>query len=60
MVDSPGVEPSRYVIFDLDGTLVHSEAVREAFAIAADAYGIRPRVLLRAPDALAGRRAGRR
>ncbi len=49
--------PSRYVIFDLDDTLVHSDAVREAFAIAADAYGVRPRRLLRTLDALPGRPA---
>ncbi len=34
-----GVE-ARYVIFDLDDTLVHSDAVRKAFATVADAYGI--------------------
>ena len=31
---------ARYVIFDLDDTLVHSDAVRTAFAMVADAYGI--------------------
>ena len=36
----PGSWSSRYVIFDLDDTLVHSDAVREAFAIVADAFGI--------------------
>ncbi len=51
------MEPSRYVIFDLDDTLVHSDAVREAFAITVDAYGIRPRRLLRTLDALPGRPA---
>ena len=45
------------MIFDLDDTLVHSGAVREAFAIAATAYGIRPRALLRTLVALPGRPA---
>ena len=35
------MEPSRYVIFDLDDTLVHSDAVREAFAVVAGAEGHR-------------------
>ena len=34
------METSRYVIFDLDDTLVHSDAVRVAFGIVADAFGI--------------------
>ena len=34
------METSRYVIFDLDDTLVHSDAVRVAFAIVADAFAI--------------------
>jgi phosphoglycolate phosphatase len=48
---------ARYVIFDLDDTLVHSQAVRAAFAIVADELGVeRPRMssLL---DAMPGRPA---
>jgi phosphoglycolate phosphatase-like HAD superfamily hydrolase len=51
------VEPSRYVIFDLDDTLVHSDAVREAFEVAGEEFGIRRRVLMRTLDALPGRPA---
>ena len=46
------VEASRYVIFDLDDTLVHSDAVREAFAIVARRVRDRPTDA----DADAGRR----
>jgi phosphoglycolate phosphatase-like HAD superfamily hydrolase len=48
---------ARYVIFDLDDTLVHSDAVREAFATVADAYGIDRRTLTHALDGLPGRPA---
>jgi phosphoglycolate phosphatase-like HAD superfamily hydrolase len=51
------VEPSHYVIFDLDDTLVHSDAVREAFEVAGDEFGIRRWVLMRTLDALPGRPA---
>lgn len=48
---------ARYVIFDLDDTLVHSDAVREAFGIVADAHGIDRRTLTRTLDSLPGRPA---
>ncbi len=51
------MEPARYVIFDLDDTLVHSDAVREAFAVVADAAGIERDVLTRTLDALPARPA---
>jgi phosphoglycolate phosphatase-like HAD superfamily hydrolase len=51
------VEPSRYVIFDLDDTLVHSTAVREAFAVVAGTAGIARDVLMRTLDSLPGRPA---
>ena len=51
------MEPSRYVIFDLDDTLVHSDAVREAFAVVAAGDGITRDVLTRTLDARPGRPA---
>jgi phosphoglycolate phosphatase-like HAD superfamily hydrolase len=54
---TPTVEPSHYVIFDLDDTLVHSDAVREAFEIAGEEFGISYRVMMRTLDALPGRPA---
>jgi phosphoglycolate phosphatase-like HAD superfamily hydrolase len=51
------VERSRYVIFDLDDTLVHSSAVREAFAVVAAEHGIGRDVLMRTLDKLPGRPA---
>ena len=48
---------ARYVIFDLDDTLVHSDAVREAFATVADAYGIDGDHLTATLDGLPGRPA---
>jgi phosphoglycolate phosphatase-like HAD superfamily hydrolase len=51
------VEPSRYVIFDLDDTLVHSCAVREAFAAVACPAGVEPEVLTRTLDSYPGRPA---
>ena len=51
------MEHSRYVIFDLDDTLVHSDAVRVAFGIVADAFGIARDVLTRTLDNLPGRPA---
>ena len=51
------MEPSRYVIFDLDDTLVHSDAVREAFAVVAAERGIARKVLTRTLDNLPGRPA---
>ena len=48
---------ARYVIFDLDDTLVHSDAVREAFATVADAYGIDRSTLTQTLDGLPGRPA---
>jgi phosphoglycolate phosphatase-like HAD superfamily hydrolase len=51
------VEPSRYVIFDLDDTLVHSDAVREAFAVVTGAEGVARDVLMRTLDSLPGRPA---
>jgi phosphoglycolate phosphatase-like HAD superfamily hydrolase len=56
-VDYPVVEPSHYVIFDLDDTLVHSDAVRDAFEAAGEEYGIKRWVLMRTLDALPGRPA---
>jgi phosphoglycolate phosphatase-like HAD superfamily hydrolase len=54
-VDHRGVE--RYVIFDLDDTLVHSDAVREAFAMAARECDVDIALLTRTLDALPGRPA---
>jgi phosphoglycolate phosphatase-like HAD superfamily hydrolase len=51
------VEASRYVIFDLDDTLVHSDAVREAFACVASPHGIDHVRLTRTLDSLPGRPA---
>jgi phosphoglycolate phosphatase-like HAD superfamily hydrolase len=51
------VEPSRYVIFDLDDTLVHSDAVREAFAAVACPAGVEHEVLTRTLDSHPGRPA---
>jgi phosphoglycolate phosphatase-like HAD superfamily hydrolase len=47
----------RYVIFDLDDTLVHSDAVREAFACVARERGIDAQVLNDTLDELPGRPA---
>jgi phosphoglycolate phosphatase-like HAD superfamily hydrolase len=47
----------RYVIFDLDDTLVHSDAVREAFACVAAERGIDQRTLDATLDMLPGRPA---
>jgi phosphoglycolate phosphatase-like HAD superfamily hydrolase len=46
-----------YVLFDLDDTLVHSDAVREAFAIVAREHGVPVDALASALDALPGRPA---
>jgi phosphoglycolate phosphatase-like HAD superfamily hydrolase len=51
-----GVE-RRYVIFDLDDTLVHSDAVREAFACVAKEWGLDQGLLATTLDALPGRPA---
>jgi phosphoglycolate phosphatase-like HAD superfamily hydrolase len=48
---------ARYVIFDLDDTLVHSDAVREAFGVVADAHGIDRDRMRATLDALPGRPA---
>jgi phosphoglycolate phosphatase-like HAD superfamily hydrolase len=48
---------ARYVIFDLDDTLVHSEAVRAAFATLADELGIARRTLDATLDGMPGRPA---
>jgi phosphoglycolate phosphatase-like HAD superfamily hydrolase len=48
---------ARYVIFDLDDTLVHSAAVREAFGVVADEFGIERVSLAAALDGLPGRPA---
>src|SRR3954451_13116452 len=48
---------ARYVIFDLDDTLVHSDAVRKAFGIVGDAYGVERESLARTLDGLPGRPA---
>jgi phosphoglycolate phosphatase-like HAD superfamily hydrolase len=47
----------RIVIFDLDDTLVHSNAVREAFACVARECGIDPVLLTHTLDTLPGRPA---
>jgi phosphoglycolate phosphatase-like HAD superfamily hydrolase len=47
----------RYVIFDLDDTLVHSDAVREAFATVARERAIDPRRMTDTLDTLPGRPA---
>jgi phosphoglycolate phosphatase-like HAD superfamily hydrolase len=47
----------RYVIFDLDDTLVHSDAVREAFACVAEERRIDHTLLERTLDVLPGRPA---
>jgi phosphoglycolate phosphatase-like HAD superfamily hydrolase len=46
-----------YVLFDLDDTLVHSDAVREAFAVVAREHGIGGERLAAVLDALPGRPA---
>src|SRR3954452_22544537 len=46
-----------YVIFDLDDTLVHSDAVREAFAVVAGEHAIALDVLEDVLDTLPGRPA---
>jgi phosphoglycolate phosphatase-like HAD superfamily hydrolase len=46
-----------YVLFDLDDTLVHSDAVREAFAVVARGHDIAPDALAETLDALPGRPA---
>jgi phosphoglycolate phosphatase-like HAD superfamily hydrolase len=51
------VEPPQYVIFDLDDTLVHSNAVRTAFAIVADERGIDDHLMTRTLDGMPGRPA---
>ncbi len=48
---------ARYVIFDLDDTLVHSGAVRLAFCRVATAWGIGPARVEEVCDALPGRPA---
>src|SRR4051812_37831893 len=48
---------ARYVIFDLDDTLVHSDAVRTAFAAVADSHGIGREHLNATLDGLPGRPA---
>jgi phosphoglycolate phosphatase-like HAD superfamily hydrolase len=48
---------ARYVIFDLDDTLVHSDAVRTAFAAVADDYGVDRARLGETLDGLPGRPA---
>jgi phosphoglycolate phosphatase-like HAD superfamily hydrolase len=48
---------ARYVIFDLDDTLVHSDAVREAFAVVGHAYGVDRERLTRTLNRLPGRPA---
>jgi phosphoglycolate phosphatase-like HAD superfamily hydrolase len=50
-------EMERIVIFDLDDTLVHSSAVREAFACVARDRGIDAALMTRTLDALPGRPA---
>jgi phosphoglycolate phosphatase-like HAD superfamily hydrolase len=47
----------RYVIFDLDDTLVHSDAVREAFAIVGRELGVDGARFMDTLDALPGRPA---
>jgi phosphoglycolate phosphatase-like HAD superfamily hydrolase len=49
--------PVHYVIFDLDDTLVHSDAVRHAFCEVAAAHGIDAAAVNAACDALPGRPA---
>ena len=48
---------ARYVIFDLDDTLVHSEAVRAAFGTVADELGIAGSELAAVLDGMSGRPA---
>jgi phosphoglycolate phosphatase-like HAD superfamily hydrolase len=48
---------ARYVIFDLDDTLVHSGAVRLAFCQVVTAWGIGPAEVERICDAMPGRPA---
>src|SRR3712207_3543565 len=50
-------EMERIVIFDLDDTLVHSSAVREAFASVARERGIDLTLMTRTLDTLPGRPA---
>ena len=51
----PAADPNRYVIFDLDETLVRSKIVRAAFARVAAPYGIDAETLHRVLDANPGR-----
>jgi phosphoglycolate phosphatase-like HAD superfamily hydrolase len=51
------VDTPRYVIFDLDDTLVHSDAVRAAFGTVARRHGIDAGTLTRTLDGLPGRPA---
>src|SRR5690242_453652 len=46
-----------YVLFDLDDTLVHSDAVREAFAVVVGEHDIAADALAETLDALPGRPA---
>lgn len=55
-VDYPGVA-TRYVIFDLDDTLVHSDAVRAAFATMAGELGVPLSLMSDTLDSLPGRPA---
>jgi phosphoglycolate phosphatase-like HAD superfamily hydrolase len=48
---------ARYVIFDLDDTLVRSDAVREAFGVVGDANGVDRATLTRTLDGMPGRPA---
>jgi phosphoglycolate phosphatase-like HAD superfamily hydrolase len=50
------VEP-RYVIFDLDDTLVHSDAVRAAFGVVAEELGVERFAMSALLDAMPGRPA---
>jgi phosphoglycolate phosphatase-like HAD superfamily hydrolase len=55
--DHQGVERARYFIFDLDDTLVHSDAVRYAFGIVAAQRHIERELLVRTLAELPGYRA---
>jgi phosphoglycolate phosphatase-like HAD superfamily hydrolase len=48
---------ARYVIFDLDDTLVHSEALRAAFAVVADELGVTRDDMSALLDSMPGRPA---
>ena len=48
---------ARYVIFDLDDTLVHSDAVRAAFGVVAEELGVERASLSSLLDAMPGRPA---